>query len=506
MPRARRWQVTGLMTLGLLLLQAAWILVMPPFGAVDEFDHAYRASAAAHGELFTDLGSPADGRGLLVTVNDGIAAAARAQCEVLEYPGPDNCVPVADAGPGMVTIASAAAIYQPTYYLAVGWITHAIDGYAALYAMRIVSAILCSALFGLAVWTITGWARSVWPLVAATATITPTVLYSVAVLAPNGAEMMLGLALWSCLIGVTRTADPAHRRGLLTLALPLACVFAWVRPFSPIWLFLILLAWLVLLGAAGIRELLRSHTRLLITGTTVVGAAAATSTYWVTSHPSTEPPGVYEIPGTRWGETLEEIPMWFLQVISGVPFRNTPATFDVYMAGLVLFAFVLLPLLRCRTPRVRVTALLTVLGALGVALWYTYSRLPTAGTLWQGRYAWCLALGVVLLAGVALEDRRLQVTKTLGLVFGIPALVLMQLRCLQFVLRIETGESPLRGGAWFSAPLAVVLAVGATGLLAWLAGGRAAAVATPQDWPSGRTGSASAVDDSRVALTSGHED
>lgn len=470
MQRSRRISVTGLMVAGLLLLQAAWILVMPPFGAADEFDHAYRASAAAHGEIFTDLGRPPDGRGLLVTVNDGIAEAARAQCEVLEYPGPDNCVPVASAGDGMVTIASAAAIYQPTYYLAVGWVTHFTDGFSGLYAMRIVSALLCASLWGLAVWVITGWARSRWPLVVAAAALTPTTLYSLAVLAPNGVEMALALALWACLIGTTRTQGHDHRRRLIVLAIPLACAFAWIRPFSPVWLFLILASWLVLLGATGIRDTARRNPRLMGVAVVLVGAAALTSTHWVLSHSSGEPAGVFDIDGSRWGETLDEVPLWFLQVISGVPFRNSPATFDVYLTGLVLFTFVLIPLLRCRTPRVRTAALLTLLTAIAVAVWYTYSRLPSAGALWQGRYAWCLALGVVLMAGLALEDRKLQVTKTVGVVFGLPCLVIMHLRCLQFVLRLENGESPLRGGDWVSAPLAVVLGLAAAGLGVWVAG------------------------------------
>ena len=474
MPHAKRRIVTALMVLGLLLLQSAWVLVVPPFGAADEFDHAYRASAAAHGELFTELGRPEDGRGLLITVDDGIAEAARPQCEVLEYPGPDNCVPVADRGDGMVAIASAAAIYQPTYYLSVGWVTHVLDGFAALYAMRIVSAVLCAALFGLAVWMITGWAKSVWPLMAAIVTLTPTALYTVSVLAPNGLEMMLGLALWSCLIGAARTADVGQRRRSLMVAVPIACLFAWVRPFSPIWLFLIILAWLSLLGVCGVRDLLRNHTRLMLSAAVLIALSALTSTHWVLTHSSGEPPDSYDIEGSRWGQTLEEVPLWFLQVISGVPFRNTPATFDVYMAGLVLFTFVLVPLARCRTPRVRLAAFVAVLGSLTVAAWYTYSQLPTFGAVWQGRYVWCVALGVVILAGVALEDRRLEVTKTLGLVFGIPALLLMHLRCLQFVLEIENRESPLRGEEWISAPIGVVLCLATVGLMTWLSAARMA--------------------------------
>jgi hypothetical protein len=198
----------------------------------------------------------------------------------------------------------------------------------------------------------------------------------------------------------------------------------------------------------------------------------------VMTHTSGEPPRGYVIEGTRWGETLMQVPLWFLQVISGVPFRNDPATPDVYLSGLVIFSFVFLPLALARAPKLQGSVLLILVGSLGVALWYTHSRLPTAGPLWQGKYSWCLALGAVLLAALAFEDKHLRLTKNLGLVFGIPALVVMHLRALQFVLGIENGNSPLRGGEWISAPLTTVLALGALGLLAWLVGGRLAALET----------------------------
>jgi hypothetical protein len=369
-----------------------------------------------------------------------------------------------------VTIASSAAIYQPTYYLAVGWVNHFLDGYAGLYAMRIVSGLLCAALWGVTVWVITGWARTMWPLVAVAVVLTPTTLYGLAIVAPNGLELALAMALWACLIGSVRVTNSMHRAHLLALAIPLAGVFAWVRPLGPIWLFFILAAWVVLLGPRGVRVLLENHRRLVVVAAVVIAVCALTSAHWVLTHTTGEPADVYDIRGTRWGQTVRQIPLWFLQVISGVPFRNTPATFDVYVAGLIVFAFLLLPLLRCRTPRVRMAAITTVVSALGVAIWYTYSRLPTAGPLWQGRYAWCLALGVVLLAGLALEDRKLQTTKTVALLFAIPSLVIMHLRCLVFVLRIETRESPLTNGEWFTASAAVVLALAVTGLAMWFVG------------------------------------
>lgn len=477
----RRIQVTGFMVLGLLLLQTAWILAMPPFGALDEFDHAYRASAVAHGEIFTDLGLPDDGRGLLVSADDGLPEAARVECEFLRYTGRDNCNALADLGDGLVAVSSSAAIYQPTYYLLVGWVMHFMDGAPALYAMRIVSSLVCAALWGLAVWVVTGWARSPWPLIAMPAVLTPTIVYTGSVVAPNGFEVTLGLLLWVCLIGTVRAPDPMRVQRLLIAAVPTAGLFAWTRPFSPVWLFFILAAWLLLLGLTGVRRLLREHLRTILVGTVAVAVAAFTSAHWVLTHTTGEPPIGYVLTESRWGKSLEQIPLWFFQVISGVPYRNNPATPDVYIAGVVLFAFLLLPFAwRGADRRVRWSGLFTIGAALGVGLWYSYSRMPTAGPLWQGRYAWCLALGAVLLAALLLEDHRAQRTKWLGLLFGVPAFAVMQVRALYFVVDLEATRSPSVGSAdWVTAPVGVVVTIGVGGILAWFIAARMAWLGVP---------------------------
>ena len=58
----------GVLTfVGMLLLQTAWILAVPPYHAIDEFDHAYRAAGVAHGQwVLTE--QPDNGRGLAVAV------------------------------------------------------------------------------------------------------------------------------------------------------------------------------------------------------------------------------------------------------------------------------------------------------------------------------------------------------------------------------------------------------------------------------------------------------
>ena len=90
--RTGRRRFVGGIVLGLAILQALWIVTVPPFRASDEFDHAYRAAAVARGQWqATEAGG--DGRGTLVRVPADLVAAAHDQCAACPYTGPDNCSP-----------------------------------------------------------------------------------------------------------------------------------------------------------------------------------------------------------------------------------------------------------------------------------------------------------------------------------------------------------------------------------------------------------------------------
>ena len=203
--RLRTWQVPALLLLGTLLVQAAWILALPPFRGTDEFDHAYRAASVARGEWRAPTEAAEEGRGGLVTVPRDLVAAASPVCSSYLYTGHDNCYPAADAGHGDVRVATAAGNYNPAFYWVVGTVARPFDGAHALYAMRIASALLCAAFVALAGWVTAQWARTAWPLFAVAVAMTPVVFFSLSVTAPNGLEMAAALSLWMALLGIVRT-------------------------------------------------------------------------------------------------------------------------------------------------------------------------------------------------------------------------------------------------------------------------------------------------------------
>ncbi len=180
-----RGRVPLLVLLGTLLLQAAWIVAVPPYRGSDEFDHVYRAASVAHGYWRPDSQPAPNGRGGLIPVPRQIVTDGTEVCSSYEYTKPDNCNPVQKLDEDMVTVASAAQLYNPLYYAAVGWPSLFLDGATALYAMRVVSALLCALVITLAAWSVTAWCTSQWPTVGLVLALTPVTVYSSIVVAPN---------------------------------------------------------------------------------------------------------------------------------------------------------------------------------------------------------------------------------------------------------------------------------------------------------------------------------
>ena len=78
MVTSRRARVVGLCVMGMLLIQFAWLLAVPPFFGIDKIDHTYRASSIWQGDLrpLGEFADPDEGRGDLVAVRSDVAGAA----------------------------------------------------------------------------------------------------------------------------------------------------------------------------------------------------------------------------------------------------------------------------------------------------------------------------------------------------------------------------------------------------------------------------------------------
>jgi hypothetical protein len=413
-PRATAASLLAFAILGLLLMQASWIISVPAFRAIDEFDHAHRAASVANGHWGPARQAAPQGRGRLVTSTAALVDAAEERCEFYAYTRPDNCHPVEQLGDGNVLIASAATEQPSGYYAVIGYPAAVTDGAAALFVMRAVGALLCALMVGLSLWAIHCWAEGPIPMFALTLSLTPIAIYSTVVPSGNGLELVSAVALWCALLGLGTPRGGRHERALLLAATAPMVLLCGLRQLGPGMAGMIVTVTLVLLGVRRAWGVVQRHP--WVTGWLVLAATLSTASQasWVlaagrfpvgptdpTMLPSTATPspfGVYLV-------------QWFLGSFGAFPTRNEPAPVLVY-AVLVLasLVFVLWGLLRS-SGRTRVALCLTM--ALSVVVPIIFTLVYWDPAKWQGRYSLPLTVGCFLLVGRALHTVRPRVTPVL---------------------------------------------------------------------------------------------
>ena len=438
--------------LGLAILQALWIVTVPPFRASDEFDHAYRAAAVARGE-WRATNPAVDGRGTLVRAPADLVAAAHDQCEALKYTGHDNCNAIAGSeSDATVLVASGAASYNPVYYWVVGTAARPFHGSAALYAMRIASALLCLLFLGMAAWTLLVGSGSVgsgpgWRGVGLVLSMTPVFVFSTVVAAPNGLEMAAAAALWCSLLAAPTVADPRTARRLVLLAALAGVVVSTLRMLGPLFVLLTVLLVTLFHGRTSldfVRRMWRPLALAAVAVTVSVGLAAA----WILNAGLTRDSQDKFLDPT-WTPSM--LVLWPLQTIAAFPYRNDagPAIAYAIVGCLGCVAFFLA--LRHARDVQRWALVLALVVALMLPIVLTAVTRHGQGVIWQGRYGLPVAIGFVLMAGVVLEQTQHR-PRWFMMVTGF-LLAVATAACLLKIVNDELGLAASAGdGAWWPAP------------------------------------------------------
>ncbi|MBA8803991.1 hypothetical protein FB382_002282 [Nocardioides ginsengisegetis] len=473
----RSWLRHGLLMLvGVLIAQVAWVFALPPFRGSDEFDHVFRAAGVANGQWrLTQEAS--DGRGLVVAVPADLVAAAHDQCSALKYTGPDNCNPISRVSADTVTVATGAGNYNPLYYWVVGTVAKPFSGATALYAMRAASAFICALGIALSL-TLLRSATSTprWVVLGLLASLTPTVVYSSVVVAPNAPEMVAGLVLWSALLALgVPGRRPREITGLVVLATSAAIPLALLRTLGPLWLVLIVLIAAAYEGMRQTVELVRSRPGVFTAaGALVVSSVAAAVAWAVTSssyvvHAGTDSLGtvgsVHDVRAS-WTDALQ-VPVWMLQIVGAFPLRDEPAPTAVYPMVLVVVIGMLLATFVKGRGRRRWPVLAAVVVAMVLPVVLTLATLSTRGAIWQGRYELPFVMGILLLAGLTMDHRAARASDEHRLaLLGVVLLGAAQVISVVGVLRKELASGVSSGDShWVHPPVVVV---GALMAIAWV--------------------------------------
>jgi hypothetical protein len=455
---------TRLFVAGFLLLQVAWIIVLPPFAGIDEFDHAYRADAVASGGWLSDR-APTDGRGMLVAVSPDLVAAAHEQCELLRYTGPDNCNPAGPAPEGRVLIASGASSYYPVFYWVVGTAAGPFAGATALYVMRVVAALLCATLVGMAAWSATR-GPSPWPVVGLLVALTPVLVYSTVVVAPNGLELAAGVALWTSLLQLRVETDPRTQRRLLNIAVLSAVVMCSLRLLGPLWVLLVV-ATIVLFDRRSAVEVVRRYRHVIVTGAALVAVAVGCFATWTLRARSVAVSSGGADPVEESLSPLHVV-LWAMQSIAAFPYRNQAGPAIVYaVVGALALSLAALAV-RVGSGARRRVVVASFAAALLLPLAATLATYDGGEIIWQGRYGLPFGVGFVLLsAWLVAETSRLPLTRG-AVLAGAAAYVVAVAWSLLKVRQSELREPASVGDpAWLEPSPVVLTGLVVAAMAAW---------------------------------------
>jgi uncharacterized membrane protein len=417
--RLSQRRVTAMAAAAFVALGLLWALASPLMDSPDEPTHALRAAAVWEGTIHgTDevVHRPPSATGSVETGTLTHLRVPQAYVDLQTMPDcykfqdsiPATCAPSVSADQTVVPALTYVGTYQPTYYLLVGWPTRLFGPDRALYAMRALSALVGGVLLGLGVASAHRAARSPFAVVGAALAATPQALFLIGTINPSGLEIAAAFATWLGLIELVRRPGRPSRAVIAQVAIT-ASLFAAIRPLSPIFL-------AILIAVVGLATLDRSRWRQLAgdrpvrVGAGVVVLATVASGIWVLSTHAYDAFTGVSIPGLSAGDAAREhlhlLGFRSRQMIGY--FGNVDAPLPDAVVWLWIGAAGLLVAASLGVGRwlQRLAVVSLVVAVVVIPLASEMSRAGTYGFIWQGRYSLPLAVGVPVLAGWVIADRR----------------------------------------------------------------------------------------------------
>lgn len=416
LPSRARTIATWLIPFALLAaLSVLWALASPVFSVPDENAHVAKAVAQSHGEVIgrTDPDRPH----LIVDLPEGYDYNHGVMCYIFHPEISADCPAEFGDGTGMRDFATWVGAYNPVYYAIVGWPSSILDqGVPAVYAMRIISALLSAALLAFAFQAGLARRASGWMPFGLAFLAMPMTVYLAGSVNPNGVEIAAGAALWVSLIRLLESyAPPGADRPLLPrwylwAVVSIASAFLVnARAIGPAWLVVIIAACLLMAGRDAVRSLFADRVAYAWMG--AIAAVSAFAIAWTlgTGNASgqasvDDAPFVGASPVLGTFVMLRRTGEWVHQAIGYFGWVDTTLPSAAYTIVYVVLGFLTLLALLAGGRRGFWTVLGVCLGAVLVPALIQGFQMGRTGLIWQGRYSIVLLVAIPIVSAVVLSS------------------------------------------------------------------------------------------------------
>lgn len=396
----------------LFLMTVAWSFIIPIKGQADEPAHAIQAAAVVRGQFIVEGHPDVHRFGFKYNRHDVEVprefknVEENTACFVFFPEAPEKCAKPVPTSDGKTGIASTtAANYPPLYYMAVGWPTLFLEGAPSWYAMRFLSALICTGFTALGIAALARKCGTRYAL-ACTVGLTPTCLAFFAAINPQGPEIAMCFALAGFLIPVAVGHRPSDRS--LIGAGVIVALIALSRPTAALWALGIVGMIGLLIRLEAWKSLMRRRAMWICLGLSAAGCVGALVWNHV-ARPSDSVFGWAEKDADLF-EMIGKLQQRFVQPIWDGGFgyfgwSDNPVPGWLHVTSIVVcivFVVVTLALARWRE-RLAVTLGILFVPLSTIALQYAVLR--TAGMMWQGRYNLPFVVALVALAVLPIARR-----------------------------------------------------------------------------------------------------
>ncbi|MBI9114780.1 DUF2142 domain-containing protein [Sanguibacter suaedae] len=432
-----------------------WALSNPLMASVDEPAHVVKAAATVRGAEDLSEDGDATGIGLVELPHLYTQLALYPNCFAFQPNQPADCQQELSGDTDAPEIVATSAInYNPLYYALVGWPVLLPDGEHTVYAMRLVSALLSSALLAFAVAVVAGTRLRTWVGLAILLCVTPTVVNLLGSVNPQSVEVTGAVLLWVSLLALLRSPDPSART-IRLLGVVVGAVFvANARGLGPMLVVVILVACILSAPLRRTVDLVTDRRTWWALGASIL--ACALGTLWILGADSL-PSGSGDV-----GIPLRDNIMKTLGLTSAYVEQLFVALgwLDVGAPQWVIYLFVtcagVLVVLgwAAGTARDRCVVAIVAAGTFAMPVVIHAVQADKIGFFWQGRYVLPVAIGVLLLSAVAVSGKDHALPRWLTLnVIATVGTILVTVQTITFYVNLHRYAAGFDGGWVLAEPL-----------------------------------------------------